>query len=281
MNAVSLLRIVFVRKFNSQQGFLTIAQNTSEVDYLNLAYLQAENIKKTQKENQYAVIVDQPTMDKITDRHRKVFDYVILLPKDYSINDHWKLQNEWQVFNLTPFKETIKLESDLLFTQDIGHWFPALRLREICFSTHCKNYQGKVIRQSPYRELFAVNALPDIYNGMFYFRYSQTAASFFELARDIYLNWAVIKDQLIRCDSSPTTDVVFALAAKLIGIEKTTIPTLDFFNFVHMKPKLQGWSEGQPWTDYVNIEYDNNIIRINNVNQYSPVHYYEKKFNDN
>jgi hypothetical protein len=115
---------------------------------------------------------------------------------------------------------------------------------------------------------------------MYYFRYSQTAAEFFKIAKDIYTNWNVVKDQLIQCDELPTTDVVFALTAKILGQEQCLIPTLDFFNFVHMKSRIQGWNDRQPWTDYVNIERDDNMLRINNINQYNPVHYYEKNFND-
>ena len=35
----------------------------------------------------------------------------------------WKLSNEWQVFNLTPFKHTIKLEADMLFTTNTDWWW--------------------------------------------------------------------------------------------------------------------------------------------------------------
>jgi hypothetical protein len=266
-----------MREFKSQFGFLTFAQN-SDVDYLNLAYLQAQNIKSTQKQNQYAVIVDAETAKLVTEQHRQVFDHVIELSIDMAKDSTWKLSNEWQAFNLTPFKETIKLESDLLFTRDIGHWIYTLRLRDICFSLHCHDYQGNLIKQSPYRKLFQLNDLPDIYNGMYYFRYSQTASKFFNIAKSIYTNWNTVKDQLIGCDQYPTTDVVFALAIKILGEEYCLIPTLDWFNFTHMKSAIQGWNDRQLWTDYVNVELADQMIRINNLNQYGPVHYYEKNF---
>jgi hypothetical protein len=267
-----------MREFKSQMGFLTIAQNNSATDYLDLAYSQAVNIKQTQALNQYAVIVDADTAELITDQHRKVFDHIIILPKDYATNDHWKLANEWQVFSLTPFKETIKLESDLLFTMDISHWLTALRLRDVCFSYHCRDYQGNVKTITNYRKLFEVNNLPDIYSGMYYFRYTQTSAEFFKLAKQLYLNWPAVSAELTQCDAVPTTDVVFAMAAKIIGSELCTIPSLDFFNFTHMKSSIQGWSDRQPWTDHVNTEFDGNMLRINNLNQYHPVHFYQKDF---
>lgn len=270
-----------MQQHREQFGFVTIAQNTQEVDYLSLAYAQAANIKKTQQHARYAVIVDQPTKALITDEHLTVFDYVIELPHDYNEQDSkWKLLNEWQVFWLTPFKETIKLESDLLFTRSIDHWLPALRKRNIVFSLGCKDYKGHRSGIRKYRRVFDDNKLPDIYNGLMYFRYSQEANKFFLLAKSIAENWEHVRDNaLINCrESTPSTDVLYAVTAHVFGRELCTIPSLDFFNFVHMKPGIQGWADQQQWTDTVLAEVDGNMIRINNQNQYYPVHYYEKTF---
>jgi len=265
-----------VREFKEQFGWVTIAQN-SDTDYLHLAYEQAKNIKATQKLNSYTVIVDEHTAEHLTTGHRKTFDHIIILPVDLSKDDSWKLKNESQVFALTPYKETIKVESDLLFTRDVSHWLPALRLHDVCFSYHCRDYRGNVVTQTPYRNLFKQNELPDIYTGMYYMRYTQTATNLFRLVKQIYSEWDTVKNTLVQCDSEPTTDVVFALAVKILGEERYTIPTLDFFNFVHMKSAIQGWNDSQPWIDYVNVEHSD-VLRINNVNQYQPVHYYEKSF---
>ena len=92
-----------------QQGFVTFAQNTADTDYLELAYVQALNIKATQKDNRYAVIVDAVTREKVNERHHRVFDYIIDLPVDHNEpTSTRKFANEWQVFRLTPFKETLQ-----------------------------------------------------------------------------------------------------------------------------------------------------------------------------
>lgn len=263
-----------------QQGFVTFAQNTDAVDYLNLAYLQALNIKATQKNNRYAVIVDAKTKEKINSKHQNVFDYIIDLPVDY--NDPAsakKFANEWQVFWLTPFKETIKLESDLLFTRGIDHWWTAFRLRNVCLSTGTKNFKGLDSTVRKYRELFDENSLPDVYNGLMYFRYSKEAMSFFDAARCIQQEWSYVKTGLKKCfEEEPSTDVLYALAALMVGEETCTIPSMDFINFVHMKPGIQGWSDTRSWIDTVINERDGDIIRINNLNQYYPVHYQDKAY---
>jgi hypothetical protein len=263
----------------AQQGFLTIAQNT-DIDYLRLAYVQAMSIKLTMPNSLYAVIVDEHTEQQVTEDHKKVFDYIITLPYDYAKDQTWKLSNEWQVFYLTPFKETIKLESDLIFTRSIKHWWTTFRLKNVVLSYGCRDYAQNISTSRHYRKLFDDNELPDVYNGLMYFRYSQEANDFFNLARMIFTNWEHIRDNvLLNCrDEDPTTDVVYALSAKLLGVENCTLPGVDFINFVHMKPKINGFSRQLPWQETVLSEIDLPMLRINNINQYHPVHYYEKSW---
>jgi len=264
----------------AQQGFLTFAQNSSTVDYLRLAYLQALNIKYTQKNNLCAVIVDAATHELITDQHRQVFDFVIELEQDHAQDQDWKLSNEWQAFWLTPFKETIKLESDLLFTRSIDHWWCALQQKDLVLSHGCKNYLQELSPARKYRRMFDETGLPDVYNGLMYFRFSKTASDFFRVAKNIFSDWPAVRDQcLTNCrDEHPTTDVVYALAAEVTGRENCTIPSMDFVNFVHMKPGIQNWSDSHSWQDYVMLEFDSGMIRVNNINQYHPFHYQDKSF---
>lgn len=266
-----------VDQYQAQQGFFTIAQNSAEVDYLRLAYLQALSIKLTMPGSLYAVAVDKPTLELVTDDHRKVFDYVVTIENDEAKHDDWKLRNEWQAFFLTPFKETIKLESDIVFTRSIEHWWNTFRLKNVVLSQGCRDYLGKLSVDRTYRQLFDDNELPDVYNGLMYFRYSPEAAEFFWYARLIFQNWATVKEQLIKCyDDQPTTDVVYALAAKIVGEENCTIPGVDFINFTHMKPAINKFSQQTAWHELVVHELNVPMIRINNINQYHPLHYQNK-----
>jgi hypothetical protein len=258
-----------------QLGFLTVACNTEHTDYLHLAYCQALNIKKTQKNNSYAVIVDQNTLTKVTESHKKVFDYIILAP-DHNFGP---FGTEAFLFELTPFKETIKLESDLLFTRSIDHWINAFRLRDVVLSVGCKDYQQKASDVRKYRKVFDDNNLPDVYNGLMYFRFTKTAKDFFETAKQVYRNWHDIANNLKNCrELVPTTDVVFALVANIIGEELCTLPGANFINFVHMKPSINKFSEDLGFNEVFVTEFDQGMIRINNINQYHPLHYYNKTF---
>lgn len=259
-----------------QLGFLTVACNTEQTDYLRLAYLQALNVKHTQKNNKFAVVVDQKTLSKITDEHRKIFDYIIEAPEHM----FGPYGTEAFVFELTPFKETIKVESDLLFTRSIDHWIHAFRLQDIVLSTGCRNYQQERSYVRKYRKMFDDNHLPDVYNGLMYFRFTKTAKDFFDTAKRIYSNWNIIVNELKNCrESVPSTDVVFALAARIVGEDLCTLPTADFVNFVHMKPAVNGLDEDLTFDEVFVTEFDQGMIRINNVNQFHPLHYYNKNFN--
>lgn len=262
-------------------GFMTFAQNTAKVDYLRLAYLQAMNVKLLHPGAKFAVVVDNRTSETVTDKHRQVFDYIIPVQIDYNKPDSdWKLANEFQSYGLSPFKETIKLESDLLLPRSIGHWLNAFRLKDVVLSTGCRHYLGKLSDSRYYRKFFDDNNLPDVYNGLMYFRKSQSAFEFFKLAENIFLNWDHIKERaVVNCrEDTPSTDVLYAVTAQLYGPERCTIPSMDFINFVHMKSRIQGWADSQPWYETVPREQDSDIIRVNNINQYNPVHYVDKDF---
>ena len=263
------------------KGFLTIAQNTKDVDYLRLAYLQALNVKATHPGAKYAVIVDQPTAKLLTTKTNKIFDYVLVLDQDNSEHSDWKLGNEYKVFELSPFKETIKIESDLLFTRNIDHWLNAFRLKDVVLCTGCKTYRQEMATARLYRKFFDDNNLPDTYQGLMYFRYSQTASNFFLTAQRIYRNWDYLKTNVLKnCrEDTPSTDVLYALTAKVVGVEHCTLPSMDFLNFVHLKPGINGWGNtDRSWREIVNYEQEGDMIRVFNINQYNPVHYYDKTF---
>ena len=257
-------------------GFLTFAQNSGTVDYLELAYLQAMNVKATNPEFKFAVIVDYPTSRAVTARHEKVFDHIIQKPLDITNPMH----NEWQAYWHSPFFETIKLEADLLFTRNISHWLQAFRLKEVVFSYGCRTYTDELATSRTYRQFIDDNELPDIYNGLMYFRKGKEAEEFFTLAKNLYFNWKIITETALinYREDKLSTDFLYAVAAQLFGRERCTIPSLDYINFVHMKPDINKLSNDRAWYETVMHERDGDMIRINNLNQLNPVHYYDKNY---
>ena len=62
------------------RGYIAIAQNNEEYDYLKMAYAMALSLKATQKENQFCVCVDENTKLAMKDKYKEVFDYVVDIP---------------------------------------------------------------------------------------------------------------------------------------------------------------------------------------------------------
>ena len=98
-------------------GYLIVVSTSTEVDYTQLAYALALSIKNTQKPgyDKVALVIDDP--HQITRFNSTwVFDHVIPWDKEtYWDGRSWMDQ-------LSPFDETVCLDSDMLFLRDYSHW---------------------------------------------------------------------------------------------------------------------------------------------------------------
>ena len=71
------------------KGYIVIAQNNTEHDYLEMTYALALSLKATQQENAICVCVDEHTKSLITEKHEKVFDHIVDIPwSDIAGNDN-------------------------------------------------------------------------------------------------------------------------------------------------------------------------------------------------
>lgn len=255
------------------KGFLCVAQNNEQTDYVRLAYLQRMSCKLV-SDLPYTLITDQQSHQDMTAHIRDSFDNIIVLEQDHSAGQSWKQANDWQLFGLSPYKQTIKMEADLLLTNNIDHWWRMLENRDVVISLGCRDYRGDPGQDRSYRRIFDDNELPDIYTGLMYWRYSHTAQDFFNLCQSIWANWPWVKQGLKQCDDPGSNDMVFAVAAQIMGPELVTIPGADFFNFAHMKPAINRLP--REWHQELNWELDPPDIRIGGYQQWYPVHYHEK-----
>jgi hypothetical protein len=204
-----------------------------------------------------------------------------LLPYgDQAPDTFWKLQNDWQVYDASPYEYTIKLESDMYLPRSIEHWGDALKDRDVDISTSIRNFKQEVSEVKAYRRFITDNKLPDTYNGLTYFRKSELADKFFAIVRDVFENWDEYRKSL-KCnvDEIATTDWAYALAAHILGEENTTLPQFDSMSMVHMKQFINGLPT-EKWTDTFIHELYPHTFRINTIAQMYPVHYHLKEFAD-
>ena len=253
------------------QGYLTFAQGK---EYLQCAYLLALSVKTYCSINSFCVVVDHSTENLLTDKHRNVFDEII------KIDTMYPYENENMAWILTPFKETFKLESDMLITSNIDHWWTGARIKNICFTTKVCDYKGQIADDSYYRKLWQENNLLNLYNGFMYFRHCVESKQFFEYSQRVFTNFDTYKNKILsncRHDYADT-DVFMSIAATELGIEDYFVPTLSYPTFVHMKQHINDFLT-EDWRDACSWALtDDKIFLINGYAQTKPVHYFHKDF---
>jgi len=205
-----------------------------------------------------------------------VFDYCEIFP--FEVNYDNVLANDWQVFQGSPFRQTIKIEADMIIPHSIDHWWTMLEHKDVVLTTGARNAKNEVSTNRYYRKIFDANNLPDVYNAITYWRLSAESKKFFATVQMLFANWSKIQPQIKMGLSDPgTTDLVYALAAIAVGVENVTIPGTSYPTLIHMKGKLNKLME-EDWTKEMVWELDRSNIRINTIDQQYPFHYYIKEF---
>jgi len=247
----------------SERGYLIPAINNKSTDYVRCAQQLAHSIRQFEPEAKIAVVT-------VSDCSDPVFDYVIPLPHGDSSTGDNKQCNDWQMFQASPFRQTIKLEADMIIASPIQHWWEMMQHCDVCVSTGCRDYYDQPARSRFYRKLFDTNNLPDVYNAVTYWRVSATAKEFFKLVRAIFENWSEYRKLLTFADDEASTDVVYAMAAQIIGPDKCTMPFASYPQIVHMKKHIVN-THTDNWTR--ELVWETDPLRIQTVAQWGAVHY--------
>jgi len=245
------------------KGFVIMAQNTEKTDYVKCAEALEISIKRVMPNANVTIIT--------TD----------MLPHgDQAPNSDWKLINDWQVYEASPYDETIKLEADIFLPRSIEHWFDILSINDVTLCTQIRNYKGEISDIRAYRKFIDDNNLPDVYNAITYFKKSDTAKQFYGIVRDVFENWEEYK-AILKCNPTEeaTTDWVYAIASHIIGVEKTTLPKFNELCMIHMKQFITG-TFTECWTDTLVYECTPEAIKVNTYVQEYPFHYHIKSFSD-
>lgn len=245
------------------RGFVIMAQNTANVKYTHCAKVLEKSIKRVMPDANVTIITTS------------MLPYGDLAPKG-----DWKLANDWQVYEASPYDETIKLEADMYLPRSIEHWWDVLSQKDVVVCNTIRNFKQEISDVRIYRKFIDDNNLPDTYNAITYFKKSDTAKQFFDIVRDVFDNWKEYK-AILKCnpDEPVTTDWAYAIACHIIGVEKTMLPSFTEMSMVHMKSFING-TPTENWTDTFVYECLPNQIRIQTVPQQYPFHYHIKTFSD-
>ena len=256
------------------KGFLWFAQNNDNTDYVKISIKLAESIKRHNRENKVCVITDEKSKFE-----NKSVDVVKVLKHDDSADHENKWANEYKAFSLTPFTHTIKLESDMLWTINTDWWWHHLGQHDLVFSVNCLDYKNNVVKDTFYRKLFVRNHLPNIYNGLMYFRKSKNAQKFYNIAESIMKNWQKVRSEmLIGChDKYPSTDVVFALAYRIMDPTASGLIDYDWFKFIHHKPAINNLTWIKNHNEYLYPNKTGDAIYLGETRVSRVWHYFDKE----
>ena len=124
-----------------EQGYVIVAVNSADRDYIDCARTLTKTLKYWNPAASVCLITDSPDSNDTN-----LFDHYRQITTESNL-----YANDWKVFEQTPYRETIKLEADMLICSKIDHWWDMFRHRDVVVSTGCRNYYGEVSDSRHYR----------------------------------------------------------------------------------------------------------------------------------
>ena len=115
----------------SEQGYLIMALNSDTVDYIDCARQLARSIRHFHPDAEICLLSNTDAPDFDLFNYHKTFSYPL------SDNPY---ANDWQVFGASPFRQTIKLEADMIIASEIDHWWTMLEHRDVVISTGARDF---------------------------------------------------------------------------------------------------------------------------------------------
>ena len=255
------------------KGYIMVAMGD---DYVKQAYLCAKSIVATQSIKSVSLI----TSDIVPEEYKSIFDKIIEVPwHDKDSQSFYKTEHRWKVFHLTPYEETVVLDTDMLFLTDVSHWWKHFAQKSVGFVSNVRDYRNHIIDNDFYRKAFTANNLPNIYCAFHYFKKDNTALEYYKVLNKVCENFEKYYE-IYAPKQTPklsSMDVNHAIALLDSNINDYTT---NFGSFVHMKSKVQGWSNApENWRDRVPYYFDEAFnLKIGNFMQHGVFHYVEQSF---
>lgn len=260
------------------KGFIVVAQNSTDCNYIEQAVELARSIKRTQNiVNSISIVTNDPVEEL------DLFDKIIPIPfEDHAANSEWKVENRWKAYHASPYDHTILLDADMIVLSELYKTWQWLEGRELFFTNKVVNFRQNTINDTVFRKTFIENNLPNLYSGFCYFQKSQSALEFWKLVEFITYNWQAFYTEFTPKSTQKfySLDVTVSLAAKILGIEEQITDKNSPCTFTHMKSLLQGWDHKNPnWLKVAHLYVSpNKDIYVNQCKQQGIFHYVEPNF---
>ena len=261
------------------KGFIVLAQNTNDVDYVRQAYALALSIKSSQEEHSISIV----TNDKVPKKYQKVFDNIIPIPWfDDTTLSTYKAENRWKLYHVSPYDETIVLDTDMLMLEDIAEWWKYCKDYDLKFCSRVKNYKLDIITDKVHRKAFTENKLSNPYFALHYFKKTQRAHDFYKVLEFVVNNWEWCWGVFTPKERQPwlSMDLAVAVAVEITGEYNSVMDQCCPLEFIHMKPPLQGWPLLPiSWQDGIHYVLNSRgELIVGNIKQSKLFHYIENDF---
>ena len=255
------------------KGYLLFALESSGTHYCRLAYACALTIKLTQPKgyNNVSVVTnDQGYFNS------DIFDYII------PAGPLTGMDARSRAYDLSPYDETVLLDSDMLFLQPVDHYWDLVKDLDLFVASCPQTYNKQSFKHGYYRRVFSDNFWPDVYSAWTYYKQSDTARKFFNLVKLITDNPGEFIDHLIPTSGLATmpTDEAFAMAIAILDIaEQTVFPQWGWPRITHMKPAMQKFEDNtSDWHDKLRFLLDTRgQVKLGVWQQTDILHYVKKE----
>lgn len=214
------------------KGVLYFAKNNEKFDYIRQAVVSAVTVKYFLKVPT-AIICDKSEFDP---RYRKYFDEVIDL--SFSEDNHrrfidsndsksvlsWFNGERHLAYDISPFDETLLVDTDFIFQNDIMNLVWGTR------SPMMINSSSRRVDDSPehYDERFIYDGGPKMFWAtVVYFKKSEQARDFFDITKELKTNWSYYARLYQIPRFTFRNDYAFTMAAHIqAGFTEPSIPKL-------------------------------------------------------
>jgi hypothetical protein len=263
------------------KGYVVLAQNTDTIDYVKQAYALALSLKLSQQSMSNVSII---TDDVVPEEYKSVFENIIPIPwGDAAVDSRFKVENRWKIYHASPYDQTVVLDTDMLVLDDLGSFWDTFENYDVYYTGKVQDYRNNTVTSDYYRKAFSANQLPNLYSGLHYFKKGEFAKEFYSWVEIITNNWELFYGHFVseHYPDRASMDITAALAAKVMDVaEKVTNVRHDPVTFVHMKSRIQGWTEPtDSWMQSVAVYFDDACeLKIANYRQQGIFHYTEKDF---
>lgn len=272
----------------SKRGFIIIGINT-DVDRMQYAEACALSIKKCDPEASICLLYDDKNSETENNlsKYTGSFDLAVSLPfGNTGHNDGFHGSNLWQVYESSPYDETIYVDYDTLFINvDIRQLWDTFSPYELAIPSNAMTYRNSQCNVKTQFEYELAVDLPKLYNSMIYFKNeSATAIEWFKMADPVFQNWRETYNRIFK-DKKPETfnkNILCNIVTSLLDIEKQiAVPSIN--NFYDLEAKSQYlWNNNvsSEWSNNLNYWFpDNNQLMIeNSIIPSGIVHYRDENF---